>query len=460
MRSNLASIMLLSFMLAGCGSESDNSSTSTIYMAQGENLSTYTQNLSVDPNTPEGVGTLLTLHDGLYNQRNVGLCTWFLVGKNHAMTNSHCIPDALKENKNLTCGDYLQGGFQTKSGFVKVRCKKLIHASDISQPTVLNNDYALLELEKDIEDSATFNLDRRGIAENEKVKILTMNHHQVSSGVYSIFKEHNCLMKSSDILGKIASSGASPLAGFKEEGTTELCKTIEGNSGSPVIDESGRLVAILHGGIKQGYDLNQGMRVSSNKLTNNISIVTNLRCQKFNDSNFDADYPEACKDEKKAGRLDKEKLVNELQPKLIKNLEDALAKQPSYLEYNMETKPKGSGSLVSIRPKCIKPLNQWDEKNLNEIETEGFFIKKKKINAVIGEYWLEYITSLDYYGNFGIDIKLRDSRNIRLQITGLHELDKKGEVTSAMNTNFLGLDNTIEIKIPKCEQTTGTSNTK
>jgi hypothetical protein len=315
MRPNLASIMLLSFMLAGCGSESDNS-TSTIHMGQGESLSTYTQNLSVDSNTPEGVGTLLALHDGMYSQRNVGLCTWFLVDKNRAMTNSHCIPDAIKKDKNLSCGDYLQGGFQTKSGFTKVRCKKLVHASDISQPTVLNNDYALLELEKNIENSPLFKLDRRGLAENEKVKILTMNHNQVSIGVYSEFKEHHCVMKSSDILGRIVSAGASPLVGFKEEGTSELCKTIEGNSGSPVIDESGRLVGILHGGIKQGFDLNQVMKVSSSKLTNDISIVTNLRCQKFNDSIIDADYPEACKDEKKAGRLDKEKLLNDLKPKM------------------------------------------------------------------------------------------------------------------------------------------------
>ena len=443
-------------MLAGCGSESDNS-TSTIYMGQGESLSTYTQNLTIDSNTPDGVGTLLALNDGMYGQRNVGLCTWFLVDKNRAMTNSHCIPDVLKKNKNLSCGDYLQGGFQTKSGFTKVRCKKLVHASDISLPTILNNDYALIELEKNINNSSNFKLDRRGLAENEKIKILTMNHHQVSSGIYSEFKEQNCVMKSSDLLGKIVSAGASPLVGFKEEGTSEFCKTIEGNSGSPVTDESGRLVGILHGGMKQGFDLHQGMKISTSKLTNNISIVTNLRCQKFNDSIIDDDYPETCKDEKKAGRLDKEKLLSDLQPKMLKLLEDALAKQPSYFEYNMETKAQGSGSMVSIKPKCIKPLSQWNEKNLNEIEKEGFLTKKKKINAIIGQYWMEFIMSIDYYGNFVIDLNLKDSGNIQFKITGLHELDKKNEVTSVMDTSLLGFKNILESKIQKCQPATGTA---
>jgi hypothetical protein len=431
-------------MLAGCGSDSDNS-TSRIYIGQTENLSTYTQNLTIDSSTPEGIGTLLALNEGMYIQRNVGLCTWFLIDKNRAMTNSHCIPEAIKKDKNLSCGDYLQGGFQTKSGFTKVRCKKLIHASEISEVTVLNNDYALIELEKNIENASTFKLDRKGVTEDEKIKIHTMSHHQIDSGIFSTFQELHCIMKSSDILGRISSSGASPLAGFKEEGTSDLCKTIQGNSGSPVTDDSGRLIGVLHGGIKEGLDLNQGMKVSSSNVTNDISILTNLRCQKFSDSVIDADYPKECEDEKEAGRLDKEKLLNDLNPKIQKLLEEALAKQPTYFEYDMEAKPQDSGSLISITPKCIKSLNQWDEKSLNEIS------KKKKINAVIEQYWMEFIISLDYYGNFGMDVNMKDFGSIRLKIYGLKQLEKKKQVTSIMDTSSLGLENTLETKIPKCE---------
>ena len=133
------------------------------------------------------------------------------------MTNSNCISDVIKKNNNLSFGVYLQGVFQTKYGLTKARCKKIIHASDISQLTVFNVDYAQIELEEIVENALTFNLGRRGVTENEKIEILTMNHHQISSGIYSDFKEHHCVMKSSDLWGKINFSGASPLPGFKKK---------------------------------------------------------------------------------------------------------------------------------------------------------------------------------------------------------------------------------------------------
>ena len=451
MRLNLTLMIFISLIFIGCG-QKKSKPTSIIYIGQEENLSTYTENLTVDFSSPEGLGTLITLHEGMNIQRNVSFCTWFLVDKNLAMTNSHCIPEAIKKDNKLSCGDYLQGGIKTQSGIIKVRCKKLIHASDISQSTLLNDDYALIELEKSIDNAFTFKLDRKGVAENEKIKILTLNHQQNSHGIYSSYKERNCMMKSSNMWGKINYSGASPLVGFKEEGTNEICKTIHGNSGSPVTDESGRLIGILHGGIKEGFDLNQGMKFSSSEMTNDLSILTNFRCQKFNDSVLDADYPESCANKKQTVGLDNEKLLDELELKIRTGLDDTLTKQPTYFEYNIEAKSQANGkNLISIMPKCIKSLNQWDEKSLNEVVESRFPTKTKKITAVIGLYMMEKLISLDYYGNFSIDVKLKVSGNIQLNITGLDQLDKKKQVSSVVTSSLHSFKDPTENIIKKCE---------
>lgn len=449
MRPFITYAILASFVFVGCGQKKKNDTpTNIIKMKQGESLSTFTENLTIDTKTPEGVGTLLALQDGKYTERNVGLCTWFLVGRNRAMTNSHCIPEALKKDKALSCEDYIQGGFQTKSGLRKVRCKKLLFVSDISQAVVLNNDYALLELEKDITDTQVYILDRRGIAENEKIKILTMNHYAETTGVFSEFKEHNCVMKSSDILGKISSFGASPLAGFKEEGTAEVCKAIEGNSGSPVVDVSGRLLGILHGAIKDGIDLSKGFSFSSSDFTNHVAILTNLRCQKFNDRNLDADYPESCRQETKSTKLDQNELMKDVEAKVTKLLQEAVAKQPSILEYDVEAKNQTGSSLISLSPKCIKPLKNWDEAFSKSIYKEGFFSRKKGIRTKFENQRLDFFTRLDYYGNLKIDVTLKNTETIHLNITGLQDLEEKKEVSAFVGPGENGT--TFVRKIPRC----------
>ncbi|HXH32125.1 MAG TPA: serine protease [Bacteriovoracaceae bacterium] len=443
-------LMLLSLGLAACGEKKVHREMDLIYLNSGETLNSYSRTLTLDPKTPDGVGTLLSLNEGIYGKSNVGICTWFLVGPNRAVTNSHCVPDSVKKSPAHYCGDYLQGSFKTPEGENKIRCKKLLFASDISKPTLLNNDYALIELEDNIPGAHSFKLDRRGISEGQKLKILTMNHQQLDSGVYSEFKEQNCIMKSSDIMGRITSLGTSPVTGFKEENTLELCKTIGGNSGSPVVDEAGRLIGILHGGMKEGFDLGQEIKIDSNQITSHISIITNLRCQKFQDPQLDQAYPSTCGSEKRENGADKEKILKTLQPKMLKAMEVVQATQPSYLDYTVTTKELGSNTLIHYLPKCIKPLDTWTQESLNQVRESGFMSKKKSIQATIPQHRMEFSVSLDYYGNFSMEPSMKGSGSILLTIEGLEDLKKKGYAISKADLSSIGIKEGLETKLPVC----------
>jgi hypothetical protein len=264
-------IFLIFSSLLSCGAKKKSHvSTESISVSQNASLSDYTKNLQLDLETPDGVGTLLTLKNDTYGDTSIGLCTWFLIGADIALTNSHCIPNHLKDESS-SCKDSLQGAIKTSQGTEIVSCKKVLYFSELSKKTGSNNDYALLKLDRKLDRSNFFKFVRAGVEENQKVKIHTMNHAEVSGVIFSKYIQHSCIVKSSEFLGRISSIGSSPVVGFAEKGTNDICHTIQGNSGSPVLNDNDEVVGILHAGVTEGINFQQTS--PSNETTNNISIL-------------------------------------------------------------------------------------------------------------------------------------------------------------------------------------------
>lgn len=446
-------LLLVALSLSACGLKKetkDKEGVTSFRLSKGETLSKYVKTISLDSETPEGLGTLLSLNEGLYNERNAGLCTWFLIDETRVMTNSHCIPEALKEDKDLNCGEYLQGHIKTSSGSQIVTCKKLLHFSTLSELTVANNDYALIELNNKVNLSKTYQLDRIGINENDKVNVLTMTHHQTSSGIYSEFIPHKCLIKSSDSWGRVTSPGTSPLTGFKEENSDEKCKTVGGNSGSPVTNDSGSLVGILHGGMKEGENVRENSEIESSSMTNDISILTNLRCQKFNDNFLDANFPPDCAEETKQTGMDQERVLKEFEPKLRKSIADALANQPDFLEYNIASRSFGAATIYSFSPKCVKPIKDWKEESVNLITSDSMLSKSKTIVADVTQYLMKFKISLDYYGNVKLDHEFNKTGTIKTTLKSLEKFDKSETVPASTELDVDGEISTYKHALPKC----------
>lgn len=425
-------MILLSLTLIGCGkSGSEGKSTTTISLKEGEDLSTYLSQLSLDSNAPEGVGTLFSLKKDIYEDK-ISLCTWFLVAPNKAMTNSHCIPESLKKNKSLNCSKLLQGKIQTERGVKTASCKKLIYSSEISTDVTNNNDYALMEINESIGNAESFNLKRYGVSEGETLSVLTMTHHQTSSGIYSEFKKHNCMMKSSDYFGVISSAGASPLTGFLAEGSSGVCKTVSGNSGSPVVNNNGELIGILHGGLVDSYDGSRGF-------TKNLSIITNLRCQKFGDAQMDQGYPTTCYQEKRINKMDKEAEIKKIKALTNAELKKLMMKQPGYLEYKTKEDVTGEATIVLFEPTCVKPVSGWTEKDLMTIKKAG---EVQYVYPTVSQY--EMTLELDYYGNLAmvskasgmVEFRIRDLKMLGLGNVEIESMYYLGRASTRYNKNI------------------------
>ena len=433
-------------LMVGCGSKNAQKPKSTVaYFPMGENetLDSSTAQLSLSSNTPPGVGSLLSLREAesLDGNMQFGICTWFLVDKNKAMTNSHCVPDKLKENPALNCSSYLQGAFSTREGVKKTKCKKVIFFSNIPEPVMQNNDYALIELSDSFKDANIFQLNRTGFHEDQKIKILSMHHKQSSSGaIQSDFKEFSCIVKSSDIFGYIKSSNTSPIVGFKEQNSAETCRAVSGNSGSPAVNYNGDLLGILHGAPKDVSLAFSEYEIASNKMTEEISVVTNLKCQKFNDPVLDAGLPGDCVRQENLVPRDFTQATEEFVAKIDALLTNVMQNdEPDFLNYDFKINKNKNVTHLTVFPKCVIPMEDWSEESLSRVRSTDFLHRTLQIDGTIHSFLIKDIVKIDYYGQLLPEVEFVKAGNAWIKLSALENLKKKGYALMQLSVNSGGI---------------------
>lgn len=206
-----------------------------------------------DGKCPEGVGTFLAWEPFSETKVNGFDCTAFLVSSTIAATNSHCVPDRVKQHPEL-CATYVGLKFpaQNNKPTESVACDRLIQASEIPPGDVEMKfalvDFAFIRLQHEIK-REVFVVARDGVKDETPLTVYSSDPpHEVAASkkkeekarIYTIRKK-TCVSKQNTILLPQYSTDVSNFV----LGLNSACSFEKGNSGAPAINSDGEVAAIL-----------------------------------------------------------------------------------------------------------------------------------------------------------------------------------------------------------------------
>ena len=221
---------------------------------------------------PSGVAMLAIRSHG-----NLTQCTAFLVSDHAMLTNSHCIPAELKARLRtgaVNCSDSLTAIFPRAAGFSeeRVRCSKVVMASQITTRLdadfAQRPDYALFTLERSLK-RTPFRMSRAGLPDG--IKLTSFVVDPVSGhGLGGNLRKKTCAARQNSV---VAPSFIQDKASV---GVFDRCQISSGNSGSPAIDESGHVRAIVHAALPPRLQF--ALSGKSIQRLNDIGYMTNAAC--------------------------------------------------------------------------------------------------------------------------------------------------------------------------------------
>jgi V8-like Glu-specific endopeptidase len=397
-------ILIFSLIVLGSCGVKNEEYVDYYYTGDPHALDSTLKNLSLGSETTPGLGPLIKKTDISSDTFGIGLCTWFLIDKDHAVTNSHCISKEVKENsKRNHCSQYLRGAFRGNDGDEKRSCADVLYYSKIdgNKGVFKYSDYAIIKLDKPVIISKYFKLSRNGIGENEAVYIDSMNHSSWVGGTFSQYKKHQCIVKSSNYFKQITFRGTSPVTVFQEEKTDKYCKTIGGNSGSPVLNEENEVIGILHGGLGEDAEKFYAEEEETENITTNIGIITNFRCLNLEIKLLAESVPKDCTTQLMSSNSASILLGaskndgNELESKI----REVTTRLPQYFKYNVETNQVGNEFEVNFSPRCIMPIQSWSDVDITSIKSVEANPEEKSITFSLESPRLALRRFKNYYGN-------------------------------------------------------------
>jgi hypothetical protein len=167
-----------------------------------------------------GVGRVLTVD--LEGQRSGSLCTAFLVSEDLALTNTHCVYMGTADARRTCDGVFF--AFPGSAGFETAKCSQILwrnlrHRGE-RRASLSDQDFAL--------SISPLKINRSGTTSGARVTPLVMD--QISN-------YDGRLLRLDCTVDWVNSAGVIQL---------QNCPAISGNSGSPVLDQNGEVVAIMY----------------------------------------------------------------------------------------------------------------------------------------------------------------------------------------------------------------------
>jgi V8-like Glu-specific endopeptidase len=217
-------MIIMTLLISSCGSEKSSSSKKTVIITPKQ-ISNLLENQKFECESydgsqcPEGLARVFVLD--LDNPDSSGLCTGFLTDTNQIITNHHCVSNE-KQCASTYFSIHISGSYEV------ARCRKIITAQDDGKPLEVKAiDYSIIELDRHIRNTEVFKYTTSAPRLKSNLTAWVIDH-------VSLFKaritELRCILKSRKDSLELAN-----------------CASISGNSGSPILNQSGFIVGVLWG---------------------------------------------------------------------------------------------------------------------------------------------------------------------------------------------------------------------
>jgi V8-like Glu-specific endopeptidase len=195
---------------------------------------------------PAGISRLLTLDQLSADDSYV--CSGFMVGQNTLVTNHHCI-STIEQCRNTYIAIY------DGSSYVQTRCKSIIEAqedyADENDPH-RKIDFAVIEIEDNYL-GGTFELSATQAQVGDTITAWVIDHIGLDRPVVSDQNPYEARITefSCQVMNQTDSDSL----------VLETCPIIHGNSGSPILNNSGKIVGVIWGATDAGVNSNTDLAI-------------------------------------------------------------------------------------------------------------------------------------------------------------------------------------------------------
>lgn len=290
--------------------------------------------------------------------KKAGQCSAFLVGEDIVATNSHCVPEDLKE-PGTSCKNRLWMHFAADgSKETTIACDRILYDSKNYQGITDQPDYAYIKLAK-ASSRPALRITRDGFPEGATMSIQKVNPVKGAGRMKGKQQRVEC---------RAVQNSNSLLSFFHPYSPTAIvagCLVVHGNSGSPVLAKDGSVRGVLFGfqdpdDLKEVVAKNKDLKLKEE--LSRLNYVANFACLRGPDG-AEGDRIPSCANHGKNFRAHQVGQAQEDTRKITAAIESQLAAIPALADFGWASRFEKAGQETSIAyagieaspvPKCVK----------------------------------------------------------------------------------------------------------
>ncbi len=392
---------------------------------------------------PKSVGLIFSNIDGNVHSPTISQCTGFLVAEDIVATNSHCIPNRLK-TPNSSCDAQIAIRFVESSGAKNIfTCKEIINYSSIG---TFDPDYAFFKIEKTSREPLLIH--QNGVKDKEPIQVAKITPLIHSIG--GILEVESCKVGLGTLLNLKSTNSWSKIA------VGLGCQGINGNSGSPVLNDEGKVVGILQSKMTKEYKnyLENTFKTFNIKFPTSIAphiLFTNLSCVADPETgNFNK---EKCLNGEKLSFLNCISFNNEKTQANIKDLYDKWKTDlPTIFVYEFITEE--ATFTTEAQPICVKPKAKYADYS-RFVTLNGFIGFRKEHLKLSYPHAVTIAQKFTINDEFRLDTEIKFSEKSR-SVYNIDLVKNQGKWTGTTSiyrksNDMFGFNNSeMALALPEC----------